>query len=203
MTVPTPPWEKTDREPKRPAKVLLTRDRIDAAYVVLDREGYHRLSVALGRRRTRRRGLGALRPRAEQGRAVQAHVRARCSSARACPSPTRPTGSSRSYDFARVGRAKAARPPRPGVDLDEARAVHARADAQRRAADGDPALRRPARPGGRHRGRSAVDLPGEGSPWRRPPGSSASRPPRPRSGPRSWSSWRATSATCRRRTTRT
>lgn len=46
MTMPTPPWEKNEQEPRRPAKVPLTRDRIvDAAYVVLDREGYHRLSM--------------------------------------------------------------------------------------------------------------------------------------------------------------
>ncbi|MBX6386944.1 MAG: TetR/AcrR family transcriptional regulator C-terminal domain-containing protein [Microbispora sp.] len=43
--MPTPPWE---RPPKRrtPARVPLTRERIvDAAYVVLDREGYDRLSM--------------------------------------------------------------------------------------------------------------------------------------------------------------
>ncbi|TQS26904.1 TetR/AcrR family transcriptional regulator [Microbispora sp. KK1-11] len=43
--MPTPPWE---RPPKRrtPARVPLTRERIvDAAYTVLDREGYDRLSM--------------------------------------------------------------------------------------------------------------------------------------------------------------
>ncbi|WP_066362876.1 TetR/AcrR family transcriptional regulator [Herbidospora mongoliensis] len=45
MIMPTPPWEK-DKEPKRPARVPLTRARIiEAAFVVLDREGYHRISM--------------------------------------------------------------------------------------------------------------------------------------------------------------
>lgn len=43
--MPTPPWERPPRR-RTPARVPLTRERIvDAAYTVLDREGYDRLSM--------------------------------------------------------------------------------------------------------------------------------------------------------------
>ncbi|MFC0862488.1 TetR/AcrR family transcriptional regulator [Sphaerimonospora cavernae] len=43
--MPTPPWERPRRRPA-PARIPLTRDRIvEAAFVVLDREGYDRLSM--------------------------------------------------------------------------------------------------------------------------------------------------------------
>lgn len=43
--MPTPPWERPPRR-QAPARVPLTRDRIvDAAFTVLDREGYDRLSM--------------------------------------------------------------------------------------------------------------------------------------------------------------
>ncbi|GAA0992614.1 TetR family transcriptional regulator ActII [Acrocarpospora macrocephala] len=43
--LPSPPWDRNRRRPA-PAKVPLTRDRIvDAAYTVLDREGYDRFSM--------------------------------------------------------------------------------------------------------------------------------------------------------------
>ncbi|NJP23954.1 TetR/AcrR family transcriptional regulator [Microbispora sp. SCL1-1] len=43
--MPTPPWERPPRR-RTPARVPLTRERIvDAAYTVLDRDGYDRLSM--------------------------------------------------------------------------------------------------------------------------------------------------------------
>ncbi|GAB3164748.1 TetR/AcrR family transcriptional regulator [Microbispora hainanensis] len=43
--MPTPPWERPPRR-RTPARVPLTRERIvDAAFTVLDREGYDRLSM--------------------------------------------------------------------------------------------------------------------------------------------------------------
>ncbi|MEZ0074300.1 TetR/AcrR family transcriptional regulator [Planotetraspora sp. GP83] len=43
--MPTPPWERPRKRPA-PARVPLTRERIvDAAFVVLDRDGYERLSM--------------------------------------------------------------------------------------------------------------------------------------------------------------
>ncbi|GAB3906242.1 TetR/AcrR family transcriptional regulator [Microbispora bryophytorum] len=43
--MPTPPWERPPRR-RTPTRVPLTRERIvDAAYTVLDREGYDRLSM--------------------------------------------------------------------------------------------------------------------------------------------------------------
>jgi AcrR family transcriptional regulator len=44
-SLPLPPWERARKRPG-PARIPLTRERIvDAAYVVLDREGYDRLSM--------------------------------------------------------------------------------------------------------------------------------------------------------------
>ncbi|MDH2427609.1 TetR/AcrR family transcriptional regulator [Sphaerisporangium sp. TRM90804] len=44
--VPPPPWERSPRRRASPARVPLTRERIvEAAYVVLDREGYDGLSM--------------------------------------------------------------------------------------------------------------------------------------------------------------
>ncbi len=203
MTMPTPPWEKNDQEPKRPAKVPLTRDRIvDAAYVVLDREGYHRMSMR--------------QVAAELGVAVSAlyaHVQnkeelfrlmyERMFVGNGLPEPDPANWIEQIKDFARLGRAKL----RAHRDLAWISMMHVPFTPE--LMPNVEQLMAILRCGGLPDRVAAIagDLLStfleRVHPGGELLGAALRRPPRPRSGPRSWSRWRATSATCRRRTTRT